>query len=108
LSRKVESIEPAALSALERHAWPGNIRELENFMERLVLFSNGPVIRERDLPAELLGRAPIGEPARLTDAEFPPEGVSLKDAVRSAAEALERELILRALGQTSGNVTHAA
>jgi transcriptional regulator with PAS, ATPase and Fis domain len=108
LSRKVESIEPAALAALERHGWPGNIRELENFMERLVLFSNGPTIRERDLPAELREPSFTAEPARPASPPLPAEGFSLKDVVRSAAEALERELILKALQQTSGNVTQAA
>ena len=108
LGRKVELIEPAALATLERHGWPGNIRELENFMERLVLFSNGPVIRERDLPAELREHGFAAEPSRPPSPRLPAEGFSLKDVVRTAAEALERELILKALQQTSGNVTQAA
>ncbi len=114
LKRNVESIEPKALDCLSRYPWPGNIRELENFMERLILFADGGVLRERDLPPELCERpaAPQEGSARLgalpVPSELPPEGASLKEIVRFAAEALERDLIAKALLQTGGNVTQAA
>jgi nitrogen regulation protein NR(I) len=121
LKRKVESVEPRAMELLSTYPWPGNIRELENFLERLVLFSDGPVLKESELPAEFKERAAPGaspapspastsEPPRapLVPAEIPPEGASLKEIVRFAAEALERELIGKALQQTGGNVTQAA
>ncbi len=110
------------MELLTSYPWPGNIRELENFLERLVLFSEGPVLTESELPAEfkeraLHGSVPAaapapgvpGEPPRLPiPAEIPPEGASLKEIVRFAAEALERDLIGKALQQTGGNVTQAA
>ncbi len=108
LGRKVEALEPGAIAALEHHVWPGNIRELENFMERLVLFSDGPLIREGDLPEELRVPVPGADSPKAAAPHLPPEGASLKDLVRGAAEALERELILKALQQTGGNVTQAA
>jgi DNA-binding NtrC family response regulator len=112
LGRKVESVSPAALDLMIRYPWAGNIRELENFMERLVLFADGPVIGDRDLPAELrelAGRPSPAEEAKPLQKPAPPlEGASLKDLVRSASEALERELITKALKVTGGNVTQAA
>ncbi len=117
LKRSVQSVDPRCLELMTSYPWPGNIRELENFMERLVLFANGPVVSETDLPPELQGRAaasptpPPGEgetPRAATIATLPPEGASLKDLVRFAAEALERDLITKALAQTGGNVTQAA
>jgi DNA-binding NtrC family response regulator len=84
-----------------------------------VLFSDGPTLKESELPAEFKERATggpgaaspaaPGEPPRLPiPAEIPPEGASLKEIVRFAAEALERDLIGKALAQTGGNVTQAA
>jgi two-component system response regulator AtoC len=113
LGRKVESVSSGALELMVRYPWAGNIRELENFMERLVLFADGPVIGERDLPAELregATRSPSGDEARPSWPKPPLslEGASLKDLVRSASEALERELITKALKLTGGNVTQAA
>ncbi len=119
LKRQVQALEPRVLELLVAYPWPGNIRELENFMERLVLFADGPTIREAELPAEFkecagggkpAAAAPSGDeaaPGGLVPAEIP-EGASLKDIVRTAAEALERELISKALQQTGGNVTQAA
>ncbi len=112
LGRKVESVSSAALDLMIRYPWAGNIRELENFMERLVLFADGPVIGDRDLPAELrelAGRPSPAEEAKPAQKPAPTlEGASLKDLVRSASEALERELITKALKVTGGNVTQAA
>jgi two-component system, NtrC family, response regulator AtoC len=53
LRKNVAGAEPEALAALERHSWPGNIRELENVVERAVLFCDGPRLREQDLPEEV-------------------------------------------------------
>ncbi|HUB05764.1 MAG TPA: sigma-54 dependent transcriptional regulator [Myxococcales bacterium] len=120
LKRQVQGLEPAVIDLLVSYPWPGNIRELENFMERLVLFADGPTIRAAELPAEFKDRAlatkPAGGPAAGEEAPLPaglvpaelPEGASLKDIVRTAAEALERELITKALQHTGGNVTQAA
>ena len=57
-----------ALRRLVRHPWPGNIRELRNLLERILILTDGEeVIRERHLPAELRGAAlPIGGPEALT------------------------------------------
>ena len=50
MSRDVISIEPAALKRLEQYDFPGNVRELENMIERAIVVGNGKEIRLKDLP----------------------------------------------------------
>jgi nitrogen regulation protein NR(I) len=111
LHKNVTSIEPEALEVLSNHPWPGNIRELENVIERAVLFCDGAALRSVDLPSDLV-RTPDPPPvAHSTPRSIPPSpSVSdgLKEQVKAAMSRLERELIVKALEQTGGNVTHAA
>jgi len=111
LKKEVVGAEPAALSRLIAYPWPGNIRELENVVERAVLFCDGSDLRLSDLPAELretsgssTSTTPV--PALANEPSSPVDG--LKEQVKAAMSRLERELIVRALEQTTGNVTHAA
>ena len=115
LKKSIEGIEPDAMERLTAHGWPGNIRELENVIERAVLFADGARIRLDDLPEEIrLGRAQAGAVASYASPSSPdgggpassPDG--LKEQVKAAMSKLERDLIERALKQTHGNVTHAA
>jgi DNA-binding NtrC family response regulator len=55
LKKQVTGVEPEAIDRLVSHQWPGNIRELENVIERTVLFCEGPLIHLADLPGELGG-----------------------------------------------------
>ncbi|MES1204910.1 MAG: sigma-54 dependent transcriptional regulator [Pseudomonadota bacterium] len=155
LRKEITGISADALACLAAYNWPGNIRELENLMERTMLFCEGPEIGARDLPPELIqlgalssaaagaanavaagaamapqpsGRAvvataveeggsgqiaaPVAAPGPITLTSLPvaasaPAG-SLKEAVRAETERVERELIIRALDETNGNVTQAA
>jgi nitrogen regulation protein NR(I) len=112
LGKKVEGIEAEALQLLMGYAWPGNIRELENLMERSVLFADGPLIEASALPDALRERGaahplPIAAVGAL-GAIAAPSGASMKEIVRQAQAELEKELITRALEETGGNVTRAA
>jgi two-component system NtrC family response regulator len=82
---------------LVAYRWPGNVRQLENVLERLLVLSSADLITLEDLPEELV-------PAPASSSSFwpnlPEEGISL--------EAIERELISRALEKFSGNQTQAA
>jgi DNA-binding NtrC family response regulator len=105
LGRKTERLTDEAMAMLLAYPWPGNIRELENVLERSVLFCDRQVIDVDDLPAELTGAVERGNGAR----PIAPLGVTgLKDAVRITTQRLEREMIERALTETGGNVTRAA
>jgi two-component system response regulator AtoC len=120
LHRNIESVAPEAMAVLQRYPWPGNIRELENIIERTLLFCEGSVVGVEDLPPDLRakvasdvaeGRGGAGDlAARLkeTALESTTGSGSMKDIVRMATAELERDLITRALEETQGNVTHAA
>jgi two-component system, NtrC family, response regulator AtoC len=110
LKKKVEGVETEATDVLVAYPWPGNIRELENVIERAVLFCDAQKLRASDLPPEIRGipamaNVPLPE-ADLT-AALAGEG-GLKEHVKVAMSRLEKELVSRALQQTGGNVTHAA
>src|SRR5204863_4836779 len=59
LKKQVSGIEPEGIERLVSYHWPGNIRELENVIERTMLFGDGPTIRALDLPGELMGVSPV-------------------------------------------------
>jgi nitrogen regulation protein NR(I) len=109
LKKHVTGVEPEALDLLSAYSWPGNIRELENVMERAVLFCDAQRLRADDLPAELRGVTTSLPPPSDASADMalPAEG-GLKEHVKVAMSRLERDLVSRALKQTNGNVTHAA
>ena len=114
LGKRVEGIDPEAMQVLQSYGWPGNIRELENLMERSVLFADGPIIEAAQLPDSLREQtAPTAPPIPIAPvgplgAIASPVGASMKEIVRQAQAELERELIARALEETGGNVTRAA
>jgi transcriptional regulator with GAF, ATPase, and Fis domain len=88
LKKDVRGLEPAAVRALKRHTWPGNIRELENTIERAVLMAESRFLEEDDLNLGAAGRAATDNVASL-NLRLPPTGIAL--------EELERQAILEAL-----------
>jgi PAS domain S-box-containing protein len=84
LDKKIETIPDDTMRALTRWDWPGNIRELENFIERAVILTKGPILR-----------VPLGE------LEMPQESAPMKG---SSLESAERDHILRVLRETSGKI----
>ncbi len=101
LGKKVTSVSAEALAALTSYSFPGNVRELENLMERAVLFADGDRITSEQLPPELVPATSAASNERSGE-------VGLKEQVRIAVSQLERQLIQRALDQMGGNVTHTA
>mgnify|MGYP001765409915 CR=1 FL=1 len=89
LKKDVRGLEPSAVRALKRHAWPGNIRELENTVERSVLMCEDKFISEEDLNLVPPGGAPASEGSVALNLRLPPSGISLDD--------LEKQAILEAL-----------
>lgn len=92
-------VSPSVINRLSSYRWPGNIRELENIVERMLVLSNGQLICDEDLPAEFQSNAEAAVRPGLY-LEIPDEGINL--------DAVERELLLRALEKASGNQTQAA
>ncbi|MDX2030606.1 MAG: sigma-54 dependent transcriptional regulator [Blastocatellia bacterium] len=96
--------EPVA-AALAAYHWPGNVRQLQNAMERAAALSGAATIIElADLPEEIRADASPIDAARLLPQSLPPEGVCLDAVVTN----IERELLLRSLSQTGGNKMQAA
>jgi transcriptional regulator with GAF, ATPase, and Fis domain len=103
-------IDDDALSVLKGYAWPGNIRQLENVIERAVVFAEGPFVTVADLPPELVD-------ARVPPADRPPETAIVTHpfaigngvhAERAERDRRERERLVRALSAAGGNKAEAA
>jgi DNA-binding NtrC family response regulator len=112
-----KTISDDAMNVLINYSWPGNIRELANFVERMVVLSIGSTINPRDLPDKVLGEVPKekwipldkgseteGNPAQMLQQSLkqsfhvgiPDEGINLKKIV----EDFEKELLIEALEKT--------
>ncbi len=106
--KKIKSLTPRCLLAVLNHDWPGNIRELENFVERAVILSSGEWIDESVLPETIVkGRAQ--EAARLEDLLRGEIKGSLPGSIyKSILERVERYLIDYALIQCNHRQTEAS
>ncbi len=96
---KEKSFEPAVLDALRSYPWPGNIRELQNLVERLVIMG-GSTISLGDLPRHFLDQLGRTDVAKSVEGE----DLSLKDF----RERSEREYLVSILKKTNGNISKAA
>ena len=124
-NKSIKEISREAMEILIDYSWPGNIRELANFIERMVVLSVGETLTPRDLPQKVLGDVPKEKwerPVEENDSgETPAEvlrnsmqqsfflglpdgGINLKKAV----EDFEKEIILEALEKTNGVKNKAA
>lgn len=93
-------LSPGVIRQLSLYRWPGNVRQLENVVERLVVLACGNEIAEAELPDEIRCTAPQGPGPESFLLELPEEGISL--------EAVERELLVRALDKFHWNQSQAA
>ena len=93
-NRDVQGISAEARACLAQYDWPGNIRELENAMERAVVVGSSTFILPEDLPETLLETLPIS----------PASSARYHDAVRN----LKKQLILGAFEQSGGSITETA
>ena len=96
------TVSPIAMERLMRHPYPGNVRELENIIKRMVVL-NDPFLECVPLG---LRRPAVEEPLRGSGAQL--DRVSLKEISRAAARAAEREAIARVLKETRWNRVRAA
>ena len=88
LKKRIDGLQPEALKVMMRHNWPGNIRELENVVERAVLLAEGNSIGVHDLQiGEQATHTPSGDHAMAV--KIPPTGIPLEEIERQAVvEAL--------------------
>ena len=88
--RSIQGFSADALQAIESYPWPGNAREMENFIKRAVIMSDGPQITVQDLGLNI------------TDTEASPLNL------RHVRDEAERKALVRALGRSGGNMMQAA
>lgn len=91
--KRVSEISPATLQRLSEYHWPGNIRELQNVLERAVITSSGPALEVDSLTA----------PGAITEAG----SVSLRSSILRSLVEVERQHILVVLGSTGGQIAGA-
>ncbi len=83
---------------MTRHAWPGNVRELENVVQRIVVL---PESLDFGIDGTQLRQAALRQPAQV-------EGIDLPFAYEEYLEAIDREIITRALAQAANNISAGA
>jgi two-component system response regulator PilR (NtrC family) len=98
LGKELRRVSPEAMALLENHHWPGNIRELENVIERAVVLGAGDVLGPDALPEGVRRPRPIRE----VEPEFPEEGLEAR------LERIEQQYLQMALDRASGVQTRAA
>ena len=98
LAKDISGLAPAAMSRLLEYHWPGNVRQLENAIERAMVIADDSLLLPDHFAAELLRN----DKHTQEDAVF--EGLSIKDAQK----VVEKKLITQALDETGGNRTQAA
>lgn len=133
LGKNIQCADKALIAVLQKYSWPGNIRELENILERMILFSDSSILSIRHLPVDLLQKVQNNEKNQTpTDKNFDnaqiqnqtnnqinltnkpiPLGkqqtnVSLKDLVKEETSKIERDLIVQALNDMDWNITKTA
>jgi two-component system nitrogen regulation response regulator NtrX len=97
--RERKTLTPEALATMQEYNWPGNIRELKNIMERLVIMSPGIDIGAEYLPDALLGRRHERDNR---------DGTHEAHSLREAREGFEREFLIQKLDEHDWNITRTA
>lgn len=98
LNKYIEGLSSQAMASLISHSWPGNIRELENTIERAVLLAEDNLITPSDLPPSILS----------VSGDLPSTGPEHILSIKKASKRLERDLIKKVLELTGGNRSRAA
>ena len=113
LKKNIDDVAEEALIVLKKHNFPGNVRELENIMERAVALCTERTIKLKDLPPHIVdrlaSRAPsikgiVSPGANLSDMDIPESGIELERII----EDFEKDIIQKALKRTGGIKKRAA
>jgi two-component system response regulator AtoC len=104
MGHRIEALAPEAIEALKAHPFYGNVRELENILERAVIFADGPIIK-----ADVLDlRSGISRPGSESTSSTPMYFSSDDDGAAKSLKEMEVEAIIRCLHRWEGNRTRAA
>ncbi|MBI5251416.1 MAG: sigma-54-dependent Fis family transcriptional regulator [Desulfomonile tiedjei] len=100
--KKIQKVSSLAMRVLCNYNFPGNVRELENVIERCVTLEPSDQLTAENLPAKLTESSGVSAPSG--DLDIPPDGIDLDRAL----DNMERKLITRAMEITGGNRSRAA
>lgn len=102
LGRNVTGVDEEVITLFMSYRWPGNIREMENVLERMILMARGPVLKLEDVPQEI--KLAIDEEHRGPDVQ----SGQFKEIIREQISEVEKQMIIRCLEECGGNITKAA
>jgi len=112
---KPKRFDPRAMEAMQRYRWRGNIRELRNTIERLMIMSPGDVVRVEDLAAEIRGesssrQASVADPGASAPQARPDPGTTTPPpgTLREFKEAAERAFLVDKLRENNWNISKTA
>lgn len=104
LNANIQYVQEDVIKSLQSYDWPGNVREMENVVEKMISMANGDSLYVKHLPAELLNKK-YPEPELSSQVEnCPKERKTLKDIIAEK----ERETIISLLFQYKGNISQVA
>lgn len=103
MKKPTPGVQAETLELLMQYPWPGNIRQLENVIERVVVLNEGGMVTPEQLPEEILE---FEEQVFVERQKA--SGGSLKEIVKDATRRIEKKAIEEALQETQNNVTQAA
>jgi DNA-binding NtrC family response regulator len=101
-AKKVQAIDPEVMDAFRQYSWPGNIRELENLMERAYILEKSDILTRAGFPVELFSL-----PAVVSD-EPQPRTPTMKEARRKGLEAIENKYLREILSVERGSIGRTA
>ncbi|PIV04555.1 MAG: Fis family transcriptional regulator [Syntrophobacterales bacterium CG_4_8_14_3_um_filter_58_8] len=101
--RGIHYVHPQVMEAFQRYPWPGNIRELENLVERACILETSSILTQTSFPAELFTRAPsaLSAPTGRT-------GLTLAEARARAVAEVEKSYLQELLARTGGRINRTA
>lgn len=99
---KISSVSPEVINALQQYNWPGNIRELENVIQRAVILEKSSVLTQYSFPQELF--LPESESREISDNRWP----TLSEVRRQAVESAERQYLCSILSASKGRINKTA
>ncbi|MGZ3700669.1 MAG: sigma-54-dependent transcriptional regulator [Bdellovibrionota bacterium] len=99
LNKSVERVDPSCMDVFRTGSWPGNLRQLEHVLERMILLADGNTLRAIDIPADLRSEIDLSSGG---------EGGNFREIVRRQTQSLEKDLIEKALEEMDGNITRTA
>jgi len=103
MDKEVTRVDPEAMALLQAYPWEGNVRELQNVIERAVVLQQGDTVEVRSLPEQLRGGRPAQAEKVVARSHLP-----FSEAKKAALEAFERGYVTDVLRRTEGNKAQAA